>query len=233
MTGAAVLEPIHQVSASPAQNRILPAPDGQPADIIELVMAEHRRIIRLGHALDDAVRGEAGSGPGWMLAHVWQRLTDVLEAHTRAEEEICYLSMFGAGKHGAWRAAVAGDDDIREAISEAALRRPGSAQWWRAVRAGTTAAARHIEQTEGDALVRWQLSLTMSQRRELGRQWSAFMAAWAHDGAARDNRDLPAYGVPPAGRHWRIARTLVTGRPHADPVRTPLSATRVLDVRYA
>jgi len=60
--------------------------------------------------------------------------------------------------------------DGGEAISKAVLRRPVSAQCWRAVRAGTAAAARHIELAGGDALVRWQLSLTVSQRRELGRQ---------------------------------------------------------------
>jgi hypothetical protein len=202
-----MLKPVHQISASSAQNRALPAADGQPADIIELIMADHRRIIRLRHALDDAVRSGAGSGPDWVLAHVWQRLADVMEAHTRAEEEICYPSMFGAGQRGEWRAATADDDDICEAVSEASLKRPGSAQWWRAVGAGTAATARHIEQTGGDALVRWQLSLTVSQRREFGRQWSAFIAAWARDAAAQDC-NLPAYGAPPAGRHWRIAQML-------------------------
>lgn len=36
------------------------------ADIIELIMADHRRIRRLCRALDDAVRWERDSGPGWM-----------------------------------------------------------------------------------------------------------------------------------------------------------------------
>ena len=194
-------EPIYQRPASSAHTRIVRAPDGRSADIIELIIADHRRIRRLRQALDDAIRSDH-SGPGWLLAHVWQRLADVLVTHTQAEQEICYLSMFAAGQREEWRDAVADNDDIHEAVSEASLKRPGSAGWWRAVGAALAAGARHIERAEGGALARWQLRLTASQRFELGRQWSAFVAAWTQDAGHQAAEKLAANGAPVPGPQW-------------------------------
>ena len=88
-------------------------------------MEDHRRIRRLREALSNAVRYSGGSGPGWMVAHAWQRLSGLLEVHARAEEEICYLPMFGSSPQAIrrMREAVGDHDDIREAIGEASLQR--------------------------------------------------------------------------------------------------------------
>jgi hypothetical protein len=153
----------------------------RPADVIELIMADHRRIRRLREALYDTVRHVGDSGQNWMLGHVWQRLAGLLEVHSRAEEEVCYLPMFGSGpgaaelRHG----AIADHDDIREALREASLQRVGSAPWWRAVTGVLACSAEHHEREEREMLARCEL--TVSQRLELGRQWSAFVAAWARD----------------------------------------------------
>lgn len=155
-------------------------PGGLPADVIELIMADHRRILRFREVLDDAVRGGPASGSGWMLAHVWERVTDLLDTHTRAEEEICYLPMFGPGSSaGEWRRdAVADHDDIREAIGEALLQPVGSALWWGAARTALEVSAEHFDREERDMLASWLPRLTMARRLELGRQWLAFTAAW-------------------------------------------------------
>ena len=120
-----------------------------------------------------------------MLAHVWQRLADLLEVHARAEEEVCYLPLFGSGPQAdeLRRGAVADHDDIREAALEAALQTVGSASWWRAVRAVLDRSADHLEREERGVLA--HCDLTASQRRELGRQWSAFIAAWSRDAVPR------------------------------------------------
>lgn len=154
-----------------------------PPDIIELIMADHRRIRRFTEVLDDAARWSGD--PGWMLAHAWQRLAGLLEAHTRAEEEICYLPMFGCHPNVAERRreAIADHDDIRETISEASLHCPGSALWWRAVRAVLATTADHLDREERGPLA--EVGLTISRRRELGCQWSAFIAAWTLDGASQ------------------------------------------------
>ena len=85
-------------------------PAGQPADIIELILADHRRIRRLCHALYDTARHDGSPRPDWMPGHMWQRLADLLVAHTRAEEETCYLALFGTGSQVAER--------IRDSIAD-------------------------------------------------------------------------------------------------------------------
>lgn len=159
----------------------LPPGGARTADIIELIMADHRRIRRLSQAVDDAAR--YSDGPDWALAAAWQQLATLLEVHTRAEEEICYLPMFGSGPQGTerMRDAHACNDDIREAIREASLRCCGSPPWWRAVRAALAAAAEHLDREQHIARSGWVLRLTASRCRELGRQWSAFTAAWRQD----------------------------------------------------
>ena len=92
-----------------------------------------------------------------MLAHVWERVTHLLDSRTRAEEEICYLAMFGPGSPlGEWRRdAVPDHDDIREAIEEALLQPAGSALWWGAARAVLAASADHLDREEREMLVSW------------------------------------------------------------------------------
>jgi len=170
------LHPEHQALA-------VPGPGTGPADVIELVLADHRRIRRLSRALDDAVRRATYPSPGWVPAHIWQRLAELLHAHTLAEEEICYLpaSRHGGGAAAHTRDRAAEHDDIREAIAEAALQPAGSALWWRAVRAVQADVPFHLDREEGDLLVSLRCQLTVRQRVELGRQWTAFIATWALD----------------------------------------------------
>lgn len=170
---------------------------GWPADIVELIMADHRRIRRLRGALQDAVRHDRDAGPGWILTHTWQRFTGLLVAHFDAEEEICYLPMFGPGPQAAGRRreAIADHDDIREAVREASLHRVGSARWWRAAMAVLAGSDEHLDREECGVLAEGLIRLTMSQRRALGRQWSAFTAAWAQDSALQAR-----WGVSRAGQ---------------------------------
>ena len=170
----------------PGTSSIVVPPRGQPADICELVMADHRRIRRLSAALDDAARWDGESGS--TLAHAWLRLAALLEVHAAAEEEICYLPMSRYRPDGAEdrRVAIADHDDIREAIREASLWQPGSGPWRRAVRAALAVNADHIDREEHGLLTESLAGLSMGQRRELGRQWQAFVAAWRLDAAARD-----------------------------------------------
>ena len=159
------------------------------ADIIELILADHRRIGRLCHALYDAAR-YTGPKPDWMPGHMWQRLADLLVAHTQAEEETCYLPLLGTGAPAAERIrdSIGDHDEIRGVIGEAAAQPVGSAPWWRTVRTAMAVSAEHLEHEERDVLPECLPGLSMSQRRELGRQWCAFMAAWRPDATLAPSR---------------------------------------------
>jgi hypothetical protein len=189
-------EPARDYSGAPGDIRLAPAPDAGvnvSADIVELIMADHRRIGRLCSAVYDMARHGGQSGPDWMLGHAWQRLADLLVAHIQAEEETCYSSASGAGPRATAliRASIAGHDAIREIIGEASLHPVGSAPWWRAVRTVMAVSAEHHEREERDVLPGYMLSLGMSRRKELGRQWCAFMAAWKRDVTLRPVRRQP------------------------------------------
>ena len=67
-------------------------------DIIEVILADHKRIRRMLGALDDAASYGEDPCAGWMLAPVWCRLADLFELHAAAGEEICYLALFGQGR---------------------------------------------------------------------------------------------------------------------------------------
>jgi hypothetical protein len=181
-------EPARQYPAVPGDIRLAPAPAPDAganvsADIVELIMADHRRIGRLCSAVYDMARHGGQSGPDWALGHAWQRLADLLVAHIQAEEETCYSPVSGPGPRatGRIRDSIADHDAIRKVIDEASLHPVGSASWWHAVRTVMALSAEHHEREERDVLPGYVLGLEMSRRKELGRQWCAFMAAWKRD----------------------------------------------------
>src|SRR5215472_5488977 len=113
--GPAMTGPADQHPGAPRYVRVPGAEASRQADIIELILADHRRIGRLCRALYDTARYDGGPRPDWMPGHVWQRLADLLVAHTRAEEEFCYLPLSGAGTQAAERLrdSIVDHDDIR------------------------------------------------------------------------------------------------------------------------
>ena len=147
-----------------------------------------------------------------MLAHVWQRLAGLLGAHTRAEEEICYpLSGCSRPDAGRRRDAIDDHEDIREAIGEASLQRVGSPLWWRAVRAVLAVSAGHLDREERDVLPCCLARLTVSQRRELGRQWLRFIAAWTLDAQPELRSGMPGRAAF-LGTAWPPVRMQPTAR---------------------
>ena len=191
MTGTA-----RQYPSGSSDIRLASVPDAGAnvsANIVELIRADHRRIGRLCSAVYDMARHGGQSGPDWMLGHAWQRLADLLVAHTRAEEATCYSSVSGAGPRatGRIRDSIADHDDIRKIIGEASSLPVGSAPWWHAVRTVMAMSADHHEREERDVLPGYVLGLGLSRRKELGRQWCAFMAAWKRDTTLRPVPRLP------------------------------------------
>jgi Hemerythrin HHE cation binding domain len=188
-----VTGPARQHPGESDATRHIPIPGAgasRQADIIELILADHRRISRLCAVLYDTARYDDGPRPDWMPGHVWQRLADLLVAHTQAEEETCYLPLFGTGAQATerMRYSIADHDDIREIIAEAAVQPAGSAAWWRTVRTVMAVSAEHLEREERDVLPSCLPGLSMRRRKELGRHWCAYMAAWRSDATLRPPR---------------------------------------------
>ncbi|MGE5289824.1 MAG: hemerythrin domain-containing protein [Micromonosporaceae bacterium] len=157
------------------------------ADIVKVILADHARIRALFAELGDSTGTWADIDCRPMLHHVWATLDGLLELHSHAEEEICYLALsrYERGAARDIQEAIADLDDIREAMREARLLAVGCPAWWRAVRAARTAAIDHIDGCESDILARLQHHASPETREVLGRQWAAFVAARIADAACR------------------------------------------------
>lgn len=165
-------------TASPA------APDAGSSEIGELILAEHARILRLFGALYDLARRADPAVSPLALAQIWSRLADLLVGHTRAEEEVCFPPMYGAGARAlaVMEAAAADHNDIRQAVEQARLLEVGSLRWWQVITAARTACARHFASEERDLLASLCNYLSPDAGKALVRQWAAFAVAQA-DGA--------------------------------------------------
>ena len=153
------------------------------ADVILLIRADHQRICALLDALHDLTRGRCAGRATASLAGTWRQLRALLGLHTEAEEEICFIALFGQGPEAAaqMREAIADHEDIREAVREADLQPIGSAAWWRTVTAIRRAASQHIAREEQGPLAAFARSAAPGLREELGRQWLSFVAARLRD----------------------------------------------------
>jgi hypothetical protein len=153
------------------------------ADIIGMILDDHQRIRRLAAALDQAHRHPDRPLPAGAVATTWERLAGLLEMHTHAEEEICYLPMSRSGQGAAAHLEDARADhaDIRDAAAEARLQPAGSAQWWHAADFCLVTCTSHLTQEENGMLAAFAGHADPALRQTLGRQWLAFCTAWTSD----------------------------------------------------
>ncbi len=137
-------------------------------------------------------RTRTGPGPGPRAA--WAALAGFLGFHVAAAGEIAYRPLAGTapGAVAVIAHAAEADADIRAAVGEAQLARPGSRAWHMAVQAACSAARSHIACVESDPLSYFRHRTAPTVRRALGRQWVAFMAARALDEAARLRSHRPS-----------------------------------------
>ena len=121
-------------------------------------------------------------------------LAGFLRFHVDAAGEIAYRPLAGTAPEAAAAIvhAAEADADIRAAVGEAQLARPGSRAWQLAVQAACSAARSHIACVESDPFPHFRYRTAPRVRRALGRQWVAFMAAQALDEAARLRSYLPS-----------------------------------------
>lgn len=174
------------------------------ADVIQLIQADHQRVRALLDALDDLMPNGSAAGRTAAMSLAWRQLRALLDLHTEAEEEICFIALFGRGTEAAtqMREAIADHEDIREAVQEADLQPIGSAAWWRPVTAIRRLASQHIVREEQGPLAAFASSAAPGLREELGRQWLSFVDARVRDDLveyAHLRAPAPA-GFRPAGQ---------------------------------
>jgi hypothetical protein len=169
------------------------APEAGFNEIGELILAEHVRILRLFAALYDLARRADPSVSRLALAQVWTRLAGLLVTHTRAEEEICFPSMYGADARTLTvvQAAAADHIGIREAVEQARLLEVGSARWWQVITGARMACAKHFASEERGVLSALCSGLPPGTGKVLVRQWAAFVVAQA-DGSLATGDGQPA-----------------------------------------
>lgn len=173
--------------------------DSQRADIIDLILAQHRRIRRLADVLETAGRRDDADASHHVAGLVWRRLAELLDVYTEVEREICFLPLFGASRDsdGQWLEAIADQEDIRAAIQEAALQPADSPAWWRAVSAAARFTRSHLDTVEKRVLAGFARDASPELRRTLGEQWVRFTAALRQD-RSDDSMAAPAADARPS-----------------------------------
>ena len=157
---------------------------GSPkADILDLILAHHRRIRRLADVLEAAAPRGSADGGARVAGLMWSRLAELLEVCAEAEREICFPPLFSASHDSdlQWLEALADQADIRAAVQEAALQPAGSPAWWRAVSAATRFTRTHLDTVELRLLAPFARDVTPERRRLLGEQWVRLTAALRRD----------------------------------------------------
>jgi hypothetical protein len=155
-------------------------------DIAELILGEHARIRKLVGELDSALLDAGPAVPGSEPVLAWAALARFLRFHVDAAHEIAYRALTQAVPNAAMAIVQASeaDADVRAAVEEARLSRPGSLPWHLAVEAASSAARSHVSCLESGPLPRYQHQAAATERRVLGRQWAAFMTARVLDASA-------------------------------------------------
>lgn len=177
---------------------------GCSADIIDLIMADHRRIRRLGGVLRDTGQESHGIGnSAWVLGEVWARLADLIDLHLGAEEEVCLPAFYGTDPSGREQRKnlIADHEDIRNAMQEASLQPAGSVTWWLAAGDALGACNEAFRREEQHTLPKFARHADDAQRCHLARQWQAYMAAPIRDAS----NDTSLWSYQRGGRlgRWR------------------------------
>ena len=187
-------------------------------DIVDLILADHARILELFGELGDMTR-TAGERDRDRLCQVWTVLAGLLGFHVDAADEISCPAVFSGTD---LTEVTADDNDIRETLGEARLHPAGSRLWWLAVRAAQDAAISHIVVVESGLLPLFRREVPPDRRELLGVQWLAFTTARAAD-AAQDACE-PMHEHARQGKAHRVQAPMQSG--HGRPARHPTGLGR-------
>ena len=188
------------------------------ADIIELILDDHRRIQLLREELHAAVGLADDPAAGETLATAWDSLADLIDLHLSDLGEIGLRLVPAAGAPNPAPAgpdlpyAAAAHDAIRVAVATARLQPAGSGPWWQAVRTALSIWTEQVDHVERAVLPGVGRGTDGAQRDQLGRRWLTFRAARLLDLSPRAALDAPVcqfcrQPIPGNHRHILDARS--------------------------
>ena len=163
-------------------------------EITALVLSEHEAFRRAFADLEHADDIDAA----------WRSLTDRLEVHAVAEEQLLYPELAAAAADGPAEAqtAVREHNDIRHAVRDVAACEAGTDDWWDAVRRTQEVNAEHMAEEEREFVPDFRDSVEDQRREDLGLRWLQF-----HDDHDRaqglDGRDADPATVAATSKPWR------------------------------
>jgi len=183
-------------------------------DITQLILDDHHEQRRLFALLEQVDPADQET-----LRAVWGRLAAFLELHAAAEEEIFYPELLLAGRSARRTGqvedetvdAIGDHNDIRDAVSQAALHPVGSAEWYAAVTAANVANSDHMAEEEREGLTDVRHLASLQRRHDLAVAFIRYEAqhyagvvpvdkdpeGYVH---AIEERIAPAGDGPPASR---------------------------------
>lgn len=149
-------------------------------DITQVILDDHAEQRRLFAILEQIEPSDVDN-----LAAIWNRLAAFLKVHAAAEEELFYPALLHLGKgvdaehdpEEETEDAIKDHNEIREAVSAAALHRVGSSAWLEAVAAANKANGDHMAEEEREGLTDFRRHASLEARHELAIAFAAFEAA--------------------------------------------------------
>lgn len=185
------------------------------ADIIELILDDHRRIQLLREELNTAIGPADDPAAGETLATAWDSLADLIDLHLSDLGEIGLRLVPGTAPEPvagpALPYAAAAHNAIRVAVATARLQPAGSGPWWQAVRTALSIWTEQVDHVERAVLPGVGRGTDDAQRDQLGRRWLTFRAARLLDLSPRAALDAPVcqfchQPIPGSHRHILDAR---------------------------
>ena len=145
-------------------------------DITDLILGEHELFRRAFAAI------EAITDPD-ELATRWRELSDQLEVHASAEEEVFYPALLRKVDDAEedTEHAVKDHNEIRETTQAVDDHEVGTDAWWEAFRTAREATVEHLGEEERDVLPPFKDEVDEAKRDALGEQFLRYRDA--HEGA--------------------------------------------------
>jgi Hemerythrin HHE cation binding domain len=163
-------------------------------DITDLILSQHHEQRRAFALLDHIARDAADQ-----LGPLWSRLEVQLEVHADAEEKFFYPSLLAIGAHNGEdsvdsevKDAIKDHNEIRDGIREVRRHKPGTDEWWAAVRETRKANGDHMAEEERDDLPDFCRRADLQTRHEIALEFITYESQHAA-GIALQNKDPDAY----------------------------------------